>query len=315
MTQHPPPADRFAVVSRAEVADRLPPLRDQIELAAKTFRALAVGRIEMPPKTAVHPREDGFCHAMPAYLMDDDVVALKWISGYRENPAKGLPYICGLIILSDAATGLPQAVLDGAEITAVRTAAASALCVERFAPPAWSRAAILGAGEQGRHHAAVLRQINPDCEIVGYDPMPERVERLCEDVIAADDPLEAVDGAQVVITAGPILDDPTPVLSGDVLAEECLLLPLDFDAYLQPSVVEGASRFIVDSIAQFEYYRESGYFAGWPVPRVELGRALDEVGPSGRVVCTNLGIGALDAAFAHAVMESTVLREEDRVAR
>jgi ornithine cyclodeaminase/alanine dehydrogenase-like protein (mu-crystallin family) len=305
MTQHSPP-DQFAVLSRAEVAGRLPPLPDQIELAAKTFRALAAGRVEMPPKTAVHPRENGFCHAMPAYLMDDDVVALKWISGYRENPSKGLPYICGLIVLNDADTGLPLAVLDGAEITAVRTAAASALCVERLAPPGWSRAAILGAGEQGRHHAAALREINPGCEIVGYDPMPERVEGLCDDVIAAGDPLEAVDDAQVVITAGPILENPAPVLSGDALTADCLLLPLDFDAYLQAPVVESARHFIVDSIAQFEYYRESGYFAGWPVPRVELGQALDEVRPGGRIVCANLGVGALDAAFAHAVMESTV---------
>lgn len=298
----PPSAGDFSVISRAEVARLLPPIREQIAIVERTFRALAAGRVEMPPKTAVHPREDAFCHAMPSYLMDEDVVALKWVSGYPQNPSKQLPYIAGLIVLNDPATGLPRAVLDGGEITAARTAAASALCVEAFAPAGWSRAAILGAGEQGRHHAGVLRQLNPGCEIVGYDLVGERVERLCEDAIVAGDPLEAVRDAQVVVTAGPILKEPTPVLSGDVLAQNCLLLPIDFDSYIQAAVVEGADRFVVDSIEQFEYYRSLGYFRDWPVAEVNLGDALGSTSHGGRVVCANLGVGALDAAFAHAVM-------------
>ena len=132
---------------------------------------------------------------MPAYLRDEDVVALKWVGGYPANKARGLPYITGLVILNDAETGLPLAIMDGAEITAARTAAASGVCVRRFAPEGWRRAAILGCGEQGRFHAALLHAMNPDVEIRAWYPHPERVERLGELVEGASGWEDALAGA------------------------------------------------------------------------------------------------------------------------
>jgi alanine dehydrogenase len=107
-------------LSRTEVARLLPGLTEQIDVVEETYRALAAGRVELPPKPGVHPRRDSFLHAMPAYLRDDDVVALKWVAGYPANKERGLPYITGLIVLNDPDTGLPLAIMDGAEITAAR---------------------------------------------------------------------------------------------------------------------------------------------------------------------------------------------------
>ena len=59
---------------------------EQIDLVDRTYRAMARGRVEMPPKIGVHSREDAFAHAMPAYLRDEDIVALKWVSGFPANP-------------------------------------------------------------------------------------------------------------------------------------------------------------------------------------------------------------------------------------
>ena len=78
---------------------------------------------------------------MPAYLRDDDVAALKWVAGYPANKERGLPYITGLIVLNDPETGVPAAIMDGAEITAARTAAASGVCIRRFAPEAGRKSA------------------------------------------------------------------------------------------------------------------------------------------------------------------------------
>ena len=133
--RHRPGLSSLLYLSRAEVAGLLPPVAEQLDLVEATYRAVAAGRVELPPKPGVHPRKDAFIHAMPAYLADDDVVALKWVAGYPENPARGLPYISGLVVLNDAETGLPVAIMDGAEITAARTAAASGVCVRRWAPP------------------------------------------------------------------------------------------------------------------------------------------------------------------------------------
>lgn len=289
-------------LSRKEVGELLPPLAEQIDLAESTYRALAEGRVELPPKPGIHPRKNAFIHAMPAYLADGDVAALKWVSGYPENPARGLPYISGLIVVNDADTGQPVAVLDGAEITAARTAAASGVCIRRFAPRAWRTVGLLGCGEQGRYHARVVGALEPEARIRGWDPVPERVATLEGRVEVAGDPRAALEGVEIVITAGPILERPHPPVEREWLGDRYLLLPLDFDANLQKDLIEDADLFAVDDVAQFEYYRSAGHFQDWPFPSASLGEALRTAGTYTRVACVNLGIGALDAAFAAVVL-------------
>lgn len=290
-------------LSRRDVVRLLPPLDEQIDLAEETYRALARGRVEMPPKPGIHPRANAFLHAMPAYLADGDVAALKWVSGYPENPARGLPYISGLIVLNDADTGLPVAVLDAAEITAARTAAASGVCIRRFAPEAWESVGILGCGEQGRYHARIVSALQPAARIRAWDPVPERVGTLDGRVDGAADAHAAVDQAEIVITAAPIAERPSPVVAREWVGDRYLVLPLDFDASVQQGVIEDAELFAVDDIAQFEHYRAAGHFQGWPAPSLSLGDALGRGGTFGRVACVNLGIGALDAAFAAVVVD------------
>jgi ornithine cyclodeaminase/alanine dehydrogenase len=290
-------------LSREEVAGLLPGIPEQLDLVERTYRSLAAGRVELPPKPGVHPRKDSFVHAMPAYLRDEDVVALKWVAGYPANKERGLPYITGLIVLNDPETGLPLAIMDGAEITAARTAAASGVCVRRFAPEGWRRAAILGCGEQGQFHARLLRALEPDVRIRAWDPHPERIERLGGEVEAAEGWEDAVAGADVVVTAGPIVEDPSPPIRREHLGKRWLALPIDFDFYVTAETVAGADLFLADDVGQFEYYRGLGHFQGWPEPAGSVGEGLGDSGSPARVVCCNLGIGALDAAFANVVLE------------
>ena len=294
---------RLLFLSRAEVAGLLPDVPAQLDLVEHAYRALAAGRVELPPKPGVHPRKDSFLHAMPAYLRDEDVVTLKWVGGYPANKAKGLPYISGLIVVNDAETGLPVAVMDGAEITAARTAAASGVCVRRFAPEGWRRAAILGCGEQGLFHARLLHALEPAVEIRAWDPHPERIARLGDLVEPAASWEDALAGAEVVVTAGPIVEDPPSPLRPEQLGERWLALPIDFDFYFGAETVAAADLFLADDVGQFEYYREQGHFQGWPAPEGNVGEGLGREGSPARVLCCNLGIGALDAAFAHAVLE------------
>jgi alanine dehydrogenase len=294
---------RLLFLSRAEVAGLLPDVHEQLDLVEHAYRALAAGRVELPPKPGVHPRKDSFLHAMPAYLRDEDVVTLKWVAGYPANKQRGLPYITGLIVVNDAETGLPLAVMDGAEITAARTAAASGVCVRRFAPEAWSRAAILGCGEQGLFHARLLHALNPSVSIRAWDPHPERVERLGDLVEAAAGWEDALAEAEVVVTAGPIIENPEPPIRPEHVGERWLALPIDFDFYFGHEVVEAAGLFLADDVGQFEYYREQGHFQGWPAPEGNVGQGLGREGSPARVFCCNLGIGALDAAFANVVLQ------------
>ncbi len=296
--------DELLYLSREEVTALLPEVPEQLDLVEETYRALAAGRVELPPKPGVHPRPDSFVHAMPAYLADGDVVALKWVAGYPANKARGLPYLSGLVVVNDAETGIPLAILDGAEITAARTAAASGVCVRRWAPAGWRTAAIVGSGEQGRFHARFLRALNPEVRIRAYDPHPERVRELGDDVEAAGSERDAVAGANVVVTAAPIVESPDPRIGIEHLGRQWLVLPIDFDALVRRDVVESAQLFAVDDVDQFSYYREQGHFRAWPEPAGSVGECLSLEGSPERVACVNLGIGALDAAFAARVVEA-----------
>jgi alanine dehydrogenase len=286
-------------LSRSDVAGLLPPLDEQLDLVESTYEAVAGGRVELPPKPGIHPRKDSFIHAMPAYLRDQDVAALKWIAGYPANKSRGLPYITGLIVVNDAETGLAAAIMDGAEITAARTAAASGVCIRKWAPGGWSEVAILGCGEQGRYHARVVNVLNAAARIHAYDPHPDRIAGLEGRVQATADPREAVEGCEVVISAGPIVDDPESPLGPDWLGERWLALPIDFDFYFSAETAAAADVFLVDDVDQFEYYRSLGHFRDWPAPAGTVG---EPHGRRGRVLCCNLGVGALDAAFAARVL-------------
>ncbi|CAN5299417.1 hypothetical protein BH09ACT13_BH09ACT13_03850 [soil metagenome] len=294
--------ERLRFVDRQTVASLLPPILEQVELAGEVYRAMARGEVEMPPKVGVHPRPDAFVHAMPAFLRELDVVAMKWVAGYPDNLAHGLAAINGVIVVNEASTGVPLAVLDAAEITAARTAAASGACAEAFAPEGWSTAAVLGCGEQGRYHCEVLRALNPECEIRAHDPVVARAREVCEGAVVFDDPRAAVAGADVVVTAGPILRDPPSLFDDSWLEDDVLLLPIDFDFYVSAAAVAACDLFLTDDVAQYGAYREHGYFRGWSDPHASAGEALEQGLAGRRVVCANLGVGALDAAFAHAVL-------------
>lgn len=92
-----------------------------IELLEKAFRNKGEGSVELPPKPGIHTRPNAFIHAMPAYIPALHSAGIKWVSGYPDNPQRGLPYISGLIILNDEENGLPYAVMDCTWITAYRT--------------------------------------------------------------------------------------------------------------------------------------------------------------------------------------------------
>ena len=285
-------------LTRADVKSLLPDWRAQIDLVEQTYVAMSNGSVEMPPKPGIHPRKDAFIHAMPAYLGETDVAAMKWVSGYPSNKSLGIPYINGLLILNDAATGVPTAIMDCVEITAARTAAASGVCVRRWAPAGWSRVAILGCGEQANYHADMLMSLNPTAHIVAYDPNPDRAEQLRHRAEVASTPAAAVDGADVVISAAPIVKEPTPAIRPDMLKDRHLVLPIDFDAVIDKTVIDGAGLFLTDNVGQFEHYRTLGYFADWRAPMASVGDRVRTDDSADRVVCCNLGVGALDAAFA-----------------
>src|SRR5262249_500111 len=145
-------------------------------------------------------------------------------------------------------------------------------------------------------HLQVLQALAPGCEVAVFDPVRERAVNLGRDVIVAGTPRDAVLNAEVVVTAAPIVRHPRPTVESDWLADRCLLLPIDFDASVAASAVDACNAHATDDVPQYNHYKAEGHFAGWPAPHLSVGAALDTLRDTPKVCCTNLGIGALDAA-------------------
>ena len=165
-------------LSRADVEGLGLSMREVLRAVDDGFAAKGRGLTEMPPKPGIHTRPDCFIHAMPAYVREPEVAGLKWVSGYPPNPAKGLPYITGLLVLNDPETGVPLAVMDCAWITAMRTGASAGISAKYLARTDSEVAAVVGCGVQARPSLAALVETLPALAAVRcYDVLPEAAPR------------------------------------------------------------------------------------------------------------------------------------------
>jgi ornithine cyclodeaminase/alanine dehydrogenase-like protein (mu-crystallin family) len=311
--------------SAGDVIAAMPPLEERLRLAEVTMTALArPGASELPPKVAIHPRPaDSFVHAMPAHLRGstatDDLVGMKWVAGYATNTALGLPSISAIVIVNDAETGIPTAMLDGGPITAQRTAAVSGLALRRFGPGSGSAdVALIGAGVQGHSHLPVIGHVLPGARLRLFDRQPERAEALAQQARGTDGIAEvsvhqtardAVQEASVVISAasfGP--PEERQSMTNAWLREDATIVPIDYATYCAAEVAREAALFLVDDRPQYLANRDAGNFDGYPDPSATIGEAIlaGTARPAGRVVVSHLGVGLADMVFADAIVRSAV---------
>ena len=299
-------AEPVRYLSRADVETVGLAGTEVIEILEGAFRAKRAGEVEMPPKIGVHPRDDAFIHAMPAYLRGADAVGLKWVAGYPGNQELGVPYLHGLFVLSDAPTGRPLAVMDATWITEIRTAAASMLGIRVLAEGPVETIGLVGCGRQGHAHLELAREVFPGLRRVSlFDRHRERAEELAAahpdlDAEIASSAEQTAADANVVITTAAIVRHPERPIGRAHLAGASVACAIDFDAMLSEDVFEGAAVFVVDDVPQYRFYREQGYFAGYPDDPVELCDAIapEASHPPGLRVFVPLGIAIEDVAVA-----------------
>jgi ornithine cyclodeaminase/alanine dehydrogenase-like protein (mu-crystallin family) len=312
-------ANSVLYLSRKDVETVNIPMSDIIEALNMMFREKGEGRVEMPPKPGIHTRPDAFIHAMPAYIPSMEAAGVKWISGYPENQKKNLPYINGLLILNDPDTGIPIAIMDAMWITARRTGAATAIAAKYLARPESSTAGILACGVQGRNNLEALACLFKITKVKAFDIYPEvaqRYAREMKDIVKAeievvDNPRDAVIGLDMVVTSGPILKHPSPVIEAGWLAEGSFASPVDFDSYWKGEALKQADKLATDDKDQMEYYRTVGYFKKTPKPYADLGEIVSGKKPGRekageRTISINLGIALDDMATAILIYKKAV---------
>lgn len=303
--------NQLLYLSQADVADVGLDMSEIITALEITFRAKGEGRTEMPPKPGIHPATDSFIHAMPAYIPDLKSAGIKWVSGFPDNPGKGLPYISGLLILNDADTGLPLAVMDCVWITAKRTGAATAIGAKYLARPDSQTVGVLGCGVQGRSNVEALNVLFPLKRVMAYDTDPDAARRYAGEVQAQLDldvrpvktPREAVSGCDIVVTAGPILKQPHATIQSGWMEEGAFASLVDFDSYWHADAMAEASKFCTDDTDQLRLYQQMGYFQKIPLLHADLGELATGSKPgredaAERTFTANLGLALDDMAVA-----------------
>ena len=184
--------------SGRDVEAAVPPER-ALEAVREAFLAYARGEWSMPPKVYVPAYPAGDFRAMPA--LGGGHAALKWVTSFPGNPARGLPTVTGLVLLSDASDGSLVAVFDAAAVTALRTGAAAVLAAETLGSSS-GPAAVIGAGVNGR--AAARTFVARGREVLLWDVDERRAQSAAEELGAgvAGSREEAL-GAAVVVTVTP----------------------------------------------------------------------------------------------------------------
>ena len=143
-------ASSITVLSAKEVRQCLD-MKTAISAMENAFCQVSAHKAQVPLRTALPVDEfHGVVLFMPAYLPENRQIALKTVSVYKNNFAKGLPMIHALVQIFDAETGQPLALMDGEVLTALRTGAASGLATKLLANPTAETVALIGAGVQGR---------------------------------------------------------------------------------------------------------------------------------------------------------------------
>jgi ornithine cyclodeaminase len=209
------------ILNRQDVT-RLLPMEDCIDVVADAMRAASAGMVSVPPRSVTSLMDNsGHMFLMPASALEPPVYGAKVIGHHLGNPARGLPSVQGYISLFDHKTGVPVAIVEGSSITALRTAATSALATRELARQDANSHGVMGTGAQAAAHIEAIACIRPIAEVIVWGRDAEKTIAFAGEhasrtgcrVAASGDP-GAVAACDVVTTATGASE---PVLRGDWL--------------------------------------------------------------------------------------------------
>lgn len=308
------------VLSQRDVADLLP-MEQAIEVIEGVMRAVSAGEAQLPLRFVVPVGGPNLMGVMSGALAAPLVHGVKLVSLYPGNPARGLSSHRGAVVLFEGETGGAVAMMDAGLLTAIRTAAASAVATRALARPEASVLALVGYGEQAAHHLTAMRAVRPIRRVIvtGRDAGRAgdfaRAQRGLHPGLAIEatgDIAAAVQAADIVCT---VTASASPVVRGDWLKAGQHLNIVGASVATKREVDDA----VVDRAAIWVDYRPSALAqAGEIVAAVAAGRldpaALPEIGerlagkaPARRdaaqiTAYRSLGIVAQDLAAAAQVL-------------
>jgi ornithine cyclodeaminase/alanine dehydrogenase-like protein (mu-crystallin family) len=310
----------------ADAVRRTLPMRECIDAMHSVMRCVSRGGAQMPLRTILKvPGSDLLFGAMPGCLDEPASFGAKLLSVRSHPTTDTSPSHIGVFVLFDAASGRPIAIVDASELTAIRTAAATAVATQALARRDAHVLAILGTGEQAARHLEALAIVCPLLEVRVWGRSAERAAAFAarhplsqsSGVVVAAEARAAVTGADVICTTTASRE---PILNGAWLSPGVhvnLVGASTAAAREADDAVVARSRFFVDfrpsALAQAGELRhaiEAGAVTEDHI-RGEIGEVLNgsvdgRTAASDITAYKSLGIAAQDLAAAHRVYQRAV---------
>lgn len=210
----------FRVLNAQEVRQALP-MAEAIEGMKSAYAQLSSGRAVVPLRNSIDvANHQGLSLFMPAYLPDSDDLTIKVVSVFPQNIERGEPAIYAAVLVLNAETGRPLALMEGGSLTAIRTGAGSGAATDLLARDDASSVAILGSGVQARTQLEAVCTVRAISTVRVYSPNREHAHKFAEsmagqgpvpqDIEVATSSAEAVAGVDIICAA---TNSTSPVLS------------------------------------------------------------------------------------------------------
>ncbi|MGB7294015.1 MAG: cyclodeaminase [Candidatus Aminicenantales bacterium] len=249
------------ILKEAEIRKCVGMNQEAIDAVALGFTRLAEGRVSLPPVIRVDVESrHGEVDVKTAYIEGLDSFAIKVASGFLDNPALGLPYGAGMMVVMSAKTGFLEAVLlDNGYLTDLRTGIAGAIAAKHLAPSRVETAGVIGSGTQARYQIRGLRMMRSfnrllvfGIDLTGVDRyVSEMNEELGIEVVKAGSPEEVVRESRFVVAATPSRE---PYLRAEWLHPGLHITAMGADSEhkqeLFAEVIGRADRLVCDSKSQ-----------------------------------------------------------------
>jgi ornithine cyclodeaminase len=303
------------------------PMSECIEVVDGAMRSASNGEAVMPLRDKMALPGGGLLGWMPGYMASPDVFGVKLVGVFPENFALGMHSHHGVVVLFETRHGRPFAVVDASEITAIRTAAASAMATRLLAREDASALAIMGYGAQGRQHLESMLCVRDFTDIRVWGRHGEKAQafarewgpRFGVDIRAVDDARTAVEGAHVICT---VTASPDPILLGDWLEPGQHInavgtsfpgiRELDTEAVVRSRLYVDLRAGAIAQAGEFQMARDEGaidesHILG-EIGEVALGRVAGRESPSDITLYKSLGLVVQDLASAYHVYENATGR-------
>ena len=282
------------------------------------------GRVQMPPKPGLRPvGKAGFVDGYPAFIDGTEYLGIKWLSGYFDNPAKGLPFINGLIILNDIRTGCPICVMGCGYLTALRTGGIHGVGLRRLTKADDKVVGVFGCGLQARTHLmAAVTACEGLTDVYCWDLNPAGAQRYADDMGKMFPQLtfhvtekmeDTISAADVLLICAPLFPDGSGrMIPAGVLKQGVTSAAVNGDSSFLIEALGDIDRVFVDDSEEYPNRKKVGMLSDkMPDESSELaelvrGNAEGRKTAEEKIIITTEGIAINDVSTAWALYQAAL---------